>query len=136
MIPLRTSVIGKNPFPSWREFSSLHLDHFGSDEIIELQNNAVMVAIHDQVNAGLDVITDGEQTRLDFNLSFYGYLEGLGTPGDIAERVRLCLRYTTPDRLSFAPDCGLSQTARWADSRKLINMVTGVRIVRKELGFE
>ena len=26
---------------------------------------------------GLDVITDGEQTRLDFNLSFYGHLEGL-----------------------------------------------------------
>ena len=29
--------------------------------------------IHDQVAAGLDVITDGEQTRLDFNLSFYGF---------------------------------------------------------------
>jgi hypothetical protein len=26
---------------------------------------------------GLDVVTDGEQTRLDFNLSFYGYLSGL-----------------------------------------------------------
>jgi 5-methyltetrahydropteroyltriglutamate--homocysteine methyltransferase len=25
----------------------------------------------------LDVITDGEQTRLDFNLSFYGFLEGI-----------------------------------------------------------
>ena len=32
---------------------------------------------NDQMGAGLDVITDGEQTRLDFNLSFYGYLEGI-----------------------------------------------------------
>jgi methionine synthase II (cobalamin-independent) len=29
----------------------------------------VTAAVHDQV-AGLDVITDGEQTRFDFNLSF------------------------------------------------------------------
>ena len=36
----------------------------------------MIAAIHDQVDAGLDVITDGEQTRLDFNLSFYGFLEG------------------------------------------------------------
>jgi 5-methyltetrahydropteroyltriglutamate--homocysteine methyltransferase len=25
----------------------------------------------------LDVVTDGEQTRFDFNLSFYGYIEGI-----------------------------------------------------------
>ena len=39
--------------------------------------DAVIAAIHDQVTAGLDVITDGEQTRLDFNLSFYGYIKGI-----------------------------------------------------------
>ena len=37
----------------------------------------MIAAIHDQVAAGLDVITDGEQTRLDFNLSFYGFLTGI-----------------------------------------------------------
>ncbi len=37
----------------------------------------MIAAIHDQIDAGLDVITDGEQTRLDFNLSFYGFLEGI-----------------------------------------------------------
>ena len=52
-------------------------DSFGSDEIEQLQEDAVIVAIHDQMRAGLDVITDGEQTRLDFNLSFYGYLQGI-----------------------------------------------------------
>ena len=340
--PLRTTVIGSYPFPSWLELASQQLDKFGANEIAELQEDAVIVAIHDQVEAGLDVITDGEQSRLDFNLSFYGYLQGIQpnerplrvfgppahdqrgkhnivdnisaprglgvveeyerlkrlapegftlkasvpgpytlsgrlnpnkqypdryavtealipivraelealvnagcheitvdepsmscyaykedtkrfvsifnrtvenafgrthlsthlcfgnfkaravgprqyapmfpdflemkvdeihlemasrefseiemieeiaktkdvavgivdvksyyieTPEDIASRVRLCLKYAPPERLSFAPDCGLSQTARWASRLKLQNMVKGVKIVRKELGI-
>jgi 5-methyltetrahydropteroyltriglutamate--homocysteine methyltransferase len=57
------------------------------------------------------------------------------TVEDVAQRVRLCLKYAPPERLSFAPDCGLSQTARWAAKQKLKNMVDGVRAVRKELGM-
>ena len=75
--PLRTTVIGSYPFPGWLEFASQHLEAFGQDDIAEMQNDAVVVAIHDQVAAGLDVITDGEQTRFDFNLSFYGFLDGI-----------------------------------------------------------
>ncbi len=75
--PLRTTVIGSYPFPAWLELASAHLDQFGSDDIAETIDDAVVVAIHDQLAAGLDVITDGEQTRLDFNLSFYGYLDGI-----------------------------------------------------------
>lgn len=76
-IPLRTTVIGSYPFPSWLEFASAHLASFGPDDLAELQDDAVIAALHDQTRAGLDVITDGEQTRLDFNLSFYGYIEGI-----------------------------------------------------------
>jgi 5-methyltetrahydropteroyltriglutamate--homocysteine methyltransferase len=340
--PLRTTVIGSYPFPGWLEFACQRLDQFGEADRAELKDDAVIAAVHDQTAAGLDVITDGEQTRLDFNLSFYGYLEGLElesspprrfgppahdqrgkykicgelraprglgvveefqrlqrlapagptlkasvpgpytlsgrlipndrypdryaltealiplvqkelsdlvgagcseitvdepsmscyahregprrlvdifnrtiapilgrcrlsthlcfgnykgravglrryapmfpafldftldeihvemasreyaevdlisqiaqrhdvavgvidvksyyieTPGDVAERVRLCLKHAPAEKLSFAPDCGLSQTARWAARRKLENMVAGVKIVRKELGF-
>jgi 5-methyltetrahydropteroyltriglutamate--homocysteine methyltransferase len=75
--PLRTSVIGSYPFPSWLEMASQNLAAFGADDLAELQRDAVVVAVHDQLEAGLDVITDGEQTRLDFNLSFYGYIEGI-----------------------------------------------------------
>jgi 5-methyltetrahydropteroyltriglutamate--homocysteine methyltransferase len=75
--PLRTTVIGSYPFPGWLEFACQHLDEFGEADRRELQDDAVIAAIHDQVSAGLDVITDGEQTRLDFNLSFYGFLEGI-----------------------------------------------------------
>ena len=57
------------------------------------------------------------------------------TPADIAERVELCLQHAPADRLSFAPDCGLSQTARWAAKRKLANMVEGVWTVRRKHGI-
>jgi 5-methyltetrahydropteroyltriglutamate--homocysteine methyltransferase len=33
--------------------------------------------VHDQIAAGLDAVSDGEQTRLDFNLGFYGFLQGI-----------------------------------------------------------
>jgi 5-methyltetrahydropteroyltriglutamate--homocysteine methyltransferase len=75
--PLRTTVVGSYPFPGWLEHATAHLEDFGPDDRAELVDDAVLCAIHDQVEAGLDVITDGEQTRLDFNLSFYGHLEGI-----------------------------------------------------------
>ena len=75
--PLSTTVIGSYPFPSWLEFASSHLDEFGSSDIAEMQDDAVTCAIADQMHAGLDVISDGEQTRFDFNLSFYGHLDGI-----------------------------------------------------------
>ncbi|MFP3854376.1 MAG: methionine synthase, partial [Anaerolineales bacterium] len=80
--PLRTNVIGSYPFPSWLEYAREHLEAFGTDEVRELQEDAVIVALHDQISAGLDVVSDGEQTRLDFNLSFYGYLKGIEQSSD------------------------------------------------------
>jgi 5-methyltetrahydropteroyltriglutamate--homocysteine methyltransferase len=75
--PLRTTVIGSYPFPSWLEHASRNLDAFGSADIAEMQDDAVIGALHDQMTAGLDVISDGEQTRFDFNLSFYGFIDGI-----------------------------------------------------------
>ncbi len=84
--PLRTSVIGSYPFPSWLEFASRHLAEFGRADIAEIQDDAVIAAVHDQMEAGLDVITDGEQTRLDFNLSFYGFIEGIALESESPRR--------------------------------------------------
>jgi 5-methyltetrahydropteroyltriglutamate--homocysteine methyltransferase len=75
--PIRTTVVGSYPFPGWLEFASQNLNKFGAADIKEMIEDAVIAAIHDQVTAGLDVITDGEQTRLDFNLSFYGFINGI-----------------------------------------------------------
>jgi 5-methyltetrahydropteroyltriglutamate--homocysteine methyltransferase len=57
------------------------------------------------------------------------------SPEDVAARVRACLKHAPAERLSLAPDCGLSQTARWAARLKLKNMVAGVKLVRAELGI-
>jgi 5-methyltetrahydropteroyltriglutamate--homocysteine methyltransferase len=75
--PIRTTVVGSYPFPGWLEFATKNLNQFGAADINEMIEDAVIAAIHDQVSAGLDVITDGEQTRLDFNLSFYGFIKGI-----------------------------------------------------------
>lgn len=76
-IPIKTTVVGSWPFPGWLEFASQNLEKFGPADINEMIEDAVVNAIHDQVTAGLDVISDGEQTRLDFNLSFYGLIDGI-----------------------------------------------------------
>jgi len=75
--PIRTTVVGSYPFPGWLEFVERHLDEFGADDREEALRDAVAAAIGDQVRAGLDVISDGEQARFDFNLSFYAFIEGL-----------------------------------------------------------
>ncbi len=76
-IPIRTTVIGSYPFPGWLEYAVKNLNEFGNADREEMIEDAVIAAIHDQAAAGLDVITDGEQTRLDFNLSFYGFIKGI-----------------------------------------------------------
>jgi 5-methyltetrahydropteroyltriglutamate--homocysteine methyltransferase len=75
--PIRTSVIGSYPFPGWLELCDVHGEELGPDDREEAVRDAVSVAVADQVRAGLDVISDGEQGRFDFNLSFYAFLEGL-----------------------------------------------------------
>lgn len=75
--PIRTTVVGSYPFPGWLEFATKNLQQFGAADVEEMTEDAVIAAIHDQVTASLDVITDGEQTRFDFNLSFYGYINGI-----------------------------------------------------------
>jgi 5-methyltetrahydropteroyltriglutamate--homocysteine methyltransferase len=75
--PIRTTVVGSYPFPGWLELAAEHLDQLGPDDREEATRDAVWAAIGDQLRAGLDVLTDGEQTRFDFNLSFYAFLDGL-----------------------------------------------------------
>lgn len=55
-------------------------------------------------------------------------------PELVADRIRSVLEFVAPDQLVVTPDCGFSQTARWAARPKLVNMVRGAEIVRKELG--
>lgn len=55
------------------------------------------------------------------------------TAEDVAERIRIALKYVAPERLSIVPDCGFSQTARWASAEKLRALAAGAALVRREL---
>ncbi len=79
MIP--ATVIGSWSFPGWYEAFvadvAAHPERYGPVDREEALRDAVRLVIDDQIRAGLDRITDGEMQRVDFNLGFYDYLEGL-----------------------------------------------------------
>jgi 5-methyltetrahydropteroyltriglutamate--homocysteine methyltransferase len=58
------------------------------------------------------------------------YLE---TPEDVAERIRVVLKHSRPEKLYLTCDCGFSASSRGLARAKLGALVAGARIVRKEL---
>lgn len=75
------TVIGSWSFPGWYakfcDDVARHPEQFGAYDREEAVRDAVRLAIADQLAAGADIITDGEMQRVDFNLGFYDYLEGI-----------------------------------------------------------
>ncbi len=75
------TVIGSWSFPGWYEKLvsdvSAHPTLYGPVDREEALRDAVRLAVDDQLRVGLDRITDGEMRRVDFNLGFYDFLEGL-----------------------------------------------------------
>lgn len=75
------TVIGSWAFPGWYSALSAQMaanpSAFGEADRQELLRDAVLVAVSDQLRAGLSPITDGEIQRVDFNLGFYDYLMGI-----------------------------------------------------------
>jgi 5-methyltetrahydropteroyltriglutamate--homocysteine methyltransferase len=106
-------------FPAFLDFSvdEIHVE-MASREFVEIEIIGEIARRRDVAVGIIDV------------KSYY-----VETPKDVADRVRLCLKHAPAEKLSFAPDCGLSQTARWAAKQKLRNMVDGVKVVRKERGL-
>src|SRR6185503_1650939 len=106
--------------PMFPDFLDLHVDEMhiemASREFAELE---LIATIAERMDVAVGII----------DVKSY-YIE---TVEDVADRVRNCLRFAPPQRLAFAPDCGLSQTARWAAKQKLVNLVAGVHRVREEL---
>jgi 5-methyltetrahydropteroyltriglutamate--homocysteine methyltransferase len=73
---LPTSVVGSLPKPAWlAEPVSLRASwRLTGPDLVEAQNDAVRLAIQDQEEAGLDVVTDGEVRRRHY---IWGLLAGL-----------------------------------------------------------
>jgi 5-methyltetrahydropteroyltriglutamate--homocysteine methyltransferase len=75
------TVIGSWSFPGWYvkfcEDVARQPELFGADDRDEAVRDAVRLAVDDQLQAGADIITDGEMQRVDFNLGFYDRLTGI-----------------------------------------------------------
>jgi 5-methyltetrahydropteroyltriglutamate--homocysteine methyltransferase len=78
---LPATVIGSWSFPGWYarfcDDAARDPELFGADDRAEAVLDAVRLAVDDQLRAGADLISDGEMQRVDFNLGFYDYLQGL-----------------------------------------------------------
>jgi 5-methyltetrahydropteroyltriglutamate--homocysteine methyltransferase len=77
--PLPTTVCGSHALPSWlflvREAAGA--GRLGPTDLREAYDDAVRIAIRDQIEAGVDVISDGEMRRTTFIRGFYDRLAGL-----------------------------------------------------------
>ncbi|MEJ2131547.1 MAG: methionine synthase [Gammaproteobacteria bacterium] len=77
MTTLECGITGSLPKPKWLSdpAAQLRADWMvGDDALGEAQDDAVRLAIAEQVRAGLDIITDGEQRRRHY---IWGFLEAL-----------------------------------------------------------
>ena len=76
---LPTTVVGSHALPSWiflvRE--AQEAGRLGPVDLHEAYDDAVRLAIRDQIEAGIDVISDGEMRRVTFIRGFYGRLTGI-----------------------------------------------------------
>lgn len=126
---LPTSIVGSLPKPSWLAdpetlWSPWRLE---GEELVEGRRDALRLAADDQRLAGIDIVSDGEQTRQHFVTTFIEHLTGVDF--EHRETVRIRNRYdasvptvvgdVTRERAVFVDDAKLlrAQTDRpikWA----------------------
>jgi 5-methyltetrahydropteroyltriglutamate--homocysteine methyltransferase len=127
---LPTQVIGSYGTPGWlfvvRE--AMKRGEMGSVDIREAFDDATNLAIMEQEEAGVDVISDGEMRRFNFLVGFYDRITGLekvpwerqlGYPGpDMIDAFRAVGPLTTPTGL------GLPEELHYARTRTSKPLVT------------
>jgi len=59
--------------------------------------------------------------------------EEVETPAQVAARIRAALKFVAPDKLVVAPDCGMKYLPREVAFGKLVSLVEGAAIVRREV---
>src|SRR5436309_14857103 len=77
---LPTTVVGAHGRPSWWYLAAeaIRDGRFGTQDLEETLQHAVDLAILDQERLGIDVITDGEMTRLrGFSADTHASIQGL-----------------------------------------------------------
>lgn len=76
---LPTSTAGSLPKPSWlaepeKLWSDWKLD---GEDLKQAKHDALLVSLQEQIHAGIDIVSDGEQTRQHFVTTFIEHLDGV-----------------------------------------------------------
>ena len=76
---LRTTIAGSLPKPFWlAEPEKLWAEwRFSGEELDEAKRDAALLWIKEQEDAGIDIVTDGEQFRIHFVHGFLEHIEGI-----------------------------------------------------------
>ena len=87
---LQTTIAGSLPKPAWLATPKLLWAPWllEGDALEEGKRDAVRLAIDDQESAGIDVVTDGEQTRRHFVTTFIESLDGVDFVNKKTMRIR------------------------------------------------
>jgi 5-methyltetrahydropteroyltriglutamate--homocysteine methyltransferase len=114
---LRTSVVGSHARPSWfvAGIAAAERGEFGPADLAEMLDDAVDLALRDQEEAGVDLVTDGEMRRAGFfTAEFYRHVTGvralpsdrrLGAGGhDQQHRFEVLEAITAPDGLGVVAE--------------------------------
>jgi 5-methyltetrahydropteroyltriglutamate--homocysteine methyltransferase len=114
---LRTSVVGSHAHPSWfvSGIAAAERGEFGPVDLAEMLDDAVDLALRDQADAGVDLVSDGEMRRAGFfTAEFYRHLTGvralpparrLGAGGhDQQHRFEVLEPIAAPDGLGVVAD--------------------------------
>ena len=89
-IPLPTTIAGSLPKPSWlappnQLWAPWLLE---GAQLAEAKRDAVRLVVCDQEHAGIDIVTDGEQTRRHFVTTFIENLDGVDFEHKKTVRIR------------------------------------------------
>jgi 5-methyltetrahydropteroyltriglutamate--homocysteine methyltransferase len=120
---LRTSVVGSHARPSWfvSGIDAAERGEFGPADLAEMLDDAVDLALRDQEEAGIDLVTDGEMRRAGFfTAEFYKHITGvrplvpdrrLGVGGhDQQHRFEVLEPITAPDGLGVVEEYRYART--------------------------
>jgi 5-methyltetrahydropteroyltriglutamate--homocysteine methyltransferase len=87
--PLPTTLVGSYSQPDWlidrarlgerlpARVRARELWRVPPDQLEEAQNDATLLALHDQARAGIDIVTDGEMRRESYSNQFANALSGI-----------------------------------------------------------
>ena len=110
---IRTDVVGSLLRPEYLKDARQKLDDgkFGAEEFQKLEDRAVREAVALQESVGLDILTDGEMRRLNFQESFGSAVEGFDAGASKLHTYERRVEGAAPGQRWEIPDIGSHGTA-------------------------